>query len=159
MVVRLPVLLQQFGLAMWTLGGTIAQNAAFVLYTVFQNAAEATAGKIPVYQLRPSRQIQIASRNNEIHTAPVLEHTGWLDRDEDQFGPRTVPPPLPLVGSAAPATMLPPANSNEPNEPAPSLAIPPWEEPPPTSPVNDNDPFQGMIPLPESPPRPQRSPF
>jgi hypothetical protein len=128
-VVRLPVLLQQLGLAQWTLGGTIVQNAVHALHCAFEHAREAAAGQLTVYVLRPSRQIPIASRNNEMHTSPVLEAIGWVERSDDTFGPRTVPPPLAVLAatpprpqiaefkSAAPAV---PANSSASSNPAPA---------------------------------------
>jgi hypothetical protein len=108
LVVRLPVLLQgPFDLAQWTLGGTIGQNSLLTVYRMFEYAAEAAAGKIQVCRLRPSQQIAIASRAGEMHNKPIVEVVGWIDRDERRFGPRTVPPPLPLVSAAAPSQSLP----------------------------------------------------
>jgi hypothetical protein len=133
LVVRVQVLLQQFGLAQWTLGGVIAQNAIFSVYRVFQHAREAAEGKLPVCRLRPSRQIPIASRNGEMHNAPVVEIVDWTARDERTFGPRTVPPPLPLLSAAAAAPLLP----VQPAAAAPSTPLTPPA-------ANANDPFSGI---------------
>jgi hypothetical protein len=139
LAVRVQVLLQRFGLAQWTLGGIIAQNAIFSVYLQFQHAREAVEGKIPICRLRPSRQIAVASRQGEIHNAPVVEIAAWTARDEGKFGPRTVPPPLPLLAAEAAAPALPepaadaaefdllPANDNgesERHESAPPAPLP-----------------------------------
>jgi hypothetical protein len=117
-VVRVPVLVQGYSLAQWTLGGVIAQNAIYTIFTLFQHSAEAIAGKIPVCRLRPSRQIAVASRNGETHLAPVLEIVGWVERDEGRFGPRSVPAPLPILPAAAVAEPLPaPETTAEPPQP------------------------------------------
>jgi len=138
LVVRVPVLLQQFGLAQWTLGGTIAQNAVFSIYATFEHAREAAEGKILVCRLRPSRQIPIASRSGELHYAPVLEPCGWVERDEGRFGPRIVPPPLPLLPAAAAAPPLPAETV---------AATPQFAIASPAMAANDDDLFAGMTPV------------
>jgi hypothetical protein len=100
--IRLPVLIEGFGLAQWTAAGIIGQNALFAVYVTFERAVEATQNKIPIVALRPSRQISIASRNGEVHTAPTLEIIGWTDRRTDQFGLRTVPAPIPIIARDGP---------------------------------------------------------
>ena len=118
-VARVPVFLQQFGLAQWTISGSIAQGAIFNIYRQFQYAREAAAGKLQACRLRPSRQTPIASRNGELHPVPVLEIVGWVERDEGKFGPRSVPAPLPILPAAAAAAPLPaPETTAEPPQPA-----------------------------------------
>jgi hypothetical protein len=95
--IRVPVLIEGLGLAQWTAAGVILQNALFALYVPFERSTEAALGKVPIVALRPSRQISITSRNGEVHTAPMLEIIGWTDRRVDQFGPRTVPAPTPVL--------------------------------------------------------------
>jgi hypothetical protein len=153
LVVRLPVLVQNFGLAQWTIGGVIAQNAVFAVYMAFQAAREACEGQLPVYRLRPSRQIPIASRNNEMHTAPVFEQIGWMPRNEERFGPRTVAPPLAVLSAAAAAAALP---RNAPNPVTAPAATAPWEDPAAAgaAPSNDNDPFRDVLPIAGNAPRP-----
>jgi hypothetical protein len=119
MVARLPVLLQEFGLAQWTLGGVIAQNAVARLRLLYQNAAEAARGDLPVLALLPSKQIEIRSRNNERHFAPELSIVGWVPRNDDTFGAPTVPPPLPILPATAAAPQLTPPPAND--------EVPPWE--------------------------------
>ena len=101
--VRFPVLLQEFGLCQWTLAATIAGNAVLALCNAFEFAREAAAGQLPIYALRPSKEFPLASRNNEMQVRPVLELIGWMLRDEQIFGPRIVPPPLPLMPASPPA--------------------------------------------------------
>jgi hypothetical protein len=162
LAVRLPVLLPPADLAQWTVGGKIAQTALHTLHLAFQQASEAAQGKLPVYRLRTSRQITIASRNNEVHTSPVLELIGWIVRDEQRFGPRTVPPPLPLISGQPGMAALPetPANTDTPpwEEPASASASPPPSASPaspapantnnpPGPAANDDDPFSQMEPV------------
>jgi hypothetical protein len=104
--IRLPVLIEGFGLAQWTAAGIIGQNALFSVYVTFERTVEATLGKIPIVALRPSRQIAIVSRSGEVHTAPTLEIIGWTTRRVDLFGPRTVPEPAPIIGQDAPAVRI-----------------------------------------------------
>ena len=95
------------GLALGRLiGGVLAQNAVYTLWTAFGRAAEAAQGLIPVLTLRPSLAVPIASRNGEISWQPVLEITGWTTRDPAVFGPRTVPPPQIRLGSDGAAAAI-----------------------------------------------------
>jgi hypothetical protein len=171
-VARVPVFLQQFGLAQWTIGGSIAQNTVIDIYRQFQYAREAASGQLQVCRLRPSRQIAIASRNNELHYAPVLELCGWVERDEGRFGPRSVPAPLPILPAAAAAAPLPrPSPPETAVAAAPLPALEPAAAPPqpviasPTVPpvavnddaavtpaANDDDLFASMIPITKRPP-------
>jgi hypothetical protein len=104
--VRLPALLEKYGLAQWTAAGIITQNALFSVHVIFQRSAEAAQGQIPIVALRPSRQISIASRNGEVHTSPVLELVGWADRKDEVFGPRLVPPPIAVIAQDAPSVRI-----------------------------------------------------
>jgi hypothetical protein len=121
MVARLPVLLQQHGLAQWTVGGVIAQNAVARLRLLYQNAAAAARNDLPVLALLPSKQIEIRSRNNERHFAPELSIVGWVKRNDDTFGAPAVPPPLPILPPTAAAPLL--------TEEAANDEAPPWETP------------------------------
>jgi hypothetical protein len=94
------------GICQWLIGGVLAQNAVYALWTAFGRAAEAAQGLIPVLTLRPSQAIPIASRNGEISYQPVLEITGWTTRDPAVFGPRTVPPPQTRLGSDGAAAAI-----------------------------------------------------
>src|SRR6516164_9458176 len=76
--IRTQVLLPQLGLAQFTIGGNIAQNAIYTLYMLFEAAAEAAAGKISVYILRPCQQVPVASRSGELHKVPVFEQIDWI---------------------------------------------------------------------------------
>jgi hypothetical protein len=113
--VGIPVLLKQHGLAQWTLGGTIVQNAAHRLLLMYQHSAEAVLNKLQVIELRPSKQVLIVSRNGELHFVPQLEIIGWVPRRDDVFGPRTVPMPVPILERAPASSQLSgstPANDN-----------------------------------------------
>jgi hypothetical protein len=161
-VARIPVFLQTFGLSQWTLGGIIAQERVFGVYRVFQSAREATEGKLPVCRVQPSQQIAIASRNGELHPAPVLEIVGWVERDEGKFGPRSVPAPLPILPMAAAAAPLPaPETTAEPPQPAiasPTVSAAVNDDASPAVAANDDagaandDLFAGMIPIAQRPP-------
>ena len=105
LVARLSVLLQQHGLAQMTCGGVILQNAVKRLRTIYHHAAEASQNMLPVVELRPSRQIALASRNGELHAAPELEIVAWVPRDDNVFGPRIVPPPVPILTGAEAAKL------------------------------------------------------
>jgi hypothetical protein len=98
----IPLYLKDRGLARWLVGGVLAQNAWHVVLTRCWSAAEAAQGLIPVIVIRPSLPVPIASRNGEISYQPVLEITGWAQRDP-MFGERTVPAPLARVASEVPA--------------------------------------------------------
>jgi hypothetical protein len=155
-VARVPVFLQQFGLAQWTIGGSIAQNTVIDIYRQFQYAREAAEGKLQVCRLRPSRQIAIASRNGELHYAPVLEIIGWVEREEGKFGPRIVPPPLPILPAAAAAAPLP-APETAAAPPQPAIASPTGpaaanDDAGSTVAANDDDLFASMTPLVKRPP-------
>jgi hypothetical protein len=170
-VARIPVFLQTFALAQWTLGGIIAQERVFGVYRVFQSAREASEGRLPVCRLQPSQQIAIASRNGELHPAPVLEIVGWVERDEGKFGPRIVPPPLPLLSAAAAAAPLPrplppetaaaaaplPVSETAAAPPQPAIASPTVpaaanDDAGSTVAANDDGLFAGMTPIAERPP-------
>ena len=132
LVVRLSGLLQQHGLAQMTAGGVIVQNSIKRLRTLYQHAAEATQGMLPVVELRPSRQIPLASRNGEMHSVPEFEIVGWVPRNDDQFGPPVVPLPVPILTGGVAARLTATANDN----PAPASTQLPWDKQP-TQPVTD----------------------
>jgi hypothetical protein len=140
LVVRVPVMLATFGLALMTLGGVLAQGALFDVYLQYWHAAEAVAGKIPVVVIRPSRQEPIRSRNNELHMVPVLEITGWIERDS-RYGTRRVPVPTAVLKGApnGPPLSAPTAAAAATPVPANDLVAPQ------AVPAND-DPFAGMTP-------------
>jgi len=125
LVVRLSVLLQQHGLAQLTCPGTILQNSVKRLRTLYQHAAEATQGMLPVVELRPSRQVPLASRNGELHPVPEFEVVGWVPRNDDLFGPPVVPLPVPILTGGAAAQLSAPATTANDN---PTPASLPWEE-------------------------------
>jgi hypothetical protein len=136
LALRVKVLLHPQGLAQLTAGGTIVQNSLFNVFVAYQRSSEAAAGLIPVVEFRPSRQVAVASRNGELHSAPVLVIVGWIKRDPAIFGERTVPKPVGRIegedgGPAAPP-LAPPvaANANDATAPA--------------SPEPANDPFADM---------------
>jgi hypothetical protein len=157
-VARVPTYLQQFGLAQWTIGGSIAQGAVFDIYRQFQYAREAAEGKLQVCRLRPSRQTPIASRNGELHPVPVLEIVGWVERDEGKFGPRSVPAPLPILPAAAAAAPLPaPETAAAPPQPviaSPTVPAAANDDASSTVPevANDDDLFASMTPVTKRPP-------
>jgi hypothetical protein len=134
---RAPVLLQEHGLALWLMTGTIVQNAVYALFQTFWHSPQAVDGLLPVYVLRPSRQIPIASRNNELHHVPVLELIGWVVRDVEKFGLRTVRAPVPLLAPTAVKPLLP--------ESAPMPAAPANSNEVPADNNNDEDPFHDML--------------
>ena len=134
LVARLSVLLQQHGLAQMTCGGVILQNAVKRLRTIYHHAAEASQNMLPVVELRPSRQIALASRNGELHAAPELEIVAWVPRDDNVFGPRIVPPPVPILTGAEAAKLAASGTAND--NPAPASTQLPWDEQP-AQPVND----------------------
>jgi hypothetical protein len=151
MVVRVPVYLEGMGLAQWTVGGVIAQNAIATVRKFYQYSAEGTRGQLPVVVLMPSRQIEIRSRNNERHFVPVLEIVGWVKRDDGTFGPPLIRPPPPILsGTAAPPQLAPPPANDD------AQASPPWDNnaspnPATSVPANDavaiaNDVFASMTP-------------
>jgi hypothetical protein len=155
--VRLQVFLPQFGLALWTMGGKIAQGAVFDIYRQFQHAREAAEGKLQVCRLRPSRQTPIASRNGELHHVPVLEIVGWIARDEGRFGPRIVQVPLPILpaGPAAPPLPAPEATAEPPQPAIASPTVPAAANDDGSSDVAANDDiFAAMTPI-----GAKRSPF
>jgi hypothetical protein len=94
------------GICQWLVGGVLAQNAVYALWTAFRRAGEAAQGLIPVLTLRPSLAVPIASRNGEISYQPILEITRWTTRDPAVFGPRTVPPPQTRLGSDGAAAAI-----------------------------------------------------
>jgi hypothetical protein len=117
-------------------GGVLAQNAVYALWTTFGRATEAAQGLIPVLTLRHSQAIPIASRNGEISYQPVLEITGWTTRDPSVFGPRTVPPPQTRLGSDGAAAAIAAPEPAELPQPVPVI-LPPEQ----------HDPFSTMMPL------------
>jgi hypothetical protein len=168
-----PLLVKGHGLGQWLVGGVLAQNSLYSVWTRCQTAAEAAQGLIPVLALRPSLAVPIASRNGEISYQPVLEITGWVPRDAAIFGERTVPAPQARVGSEAPAVsgmlakpvpvILPPEQVSLPPEqvaqPAPSTAPDPFASAapvatptaiPPAAPV---PPAAITVPAPSAAPR------
>jgi hypothetical protein len=159
MAVRLQVLLPVFGLAQWTLGGPLAQNTVLNVYNRYLYAQEAARGMIPVCTLRPCKQVPVASRNNEMFNVPVLEPIGYVPRDEGIYGPRTVPPPIPVIAAPPPQPTLPPQAAAEPVPAAPPAAPTPavgQEIPAAVSPAAD--PFAGMVPMSAAPAQPSASP-
>jgi hypothetical protein len=112
-----------------------------MLWTTFGRAAEAAQGLIPVLTLRQSQPIPIASRNGEISYQPVLEITGWANRDPEVFGPRTVPPPQTRLGSDGAAAALAAPEPAELPHPVP-VVLPPEQAAAAATGVPD--PFAGM---------------
>jgi hypothetical protein len=154
LVGRIGVLVQNFGWAQWLLGGAIVQNAIGALYQVFLQGQEAFEGQIPVYRLRPSEQIPVASRQGELFAKPVLELWAHMPRDEVIWGPRTVPVPTRSLPPATSATLVP-------QTPPPS-AGPAGNTETPQIPANTNepavsvapDPFADMVPITKEPSQP-----
>jgi hypothetical protein len=138
LVLRLPCWLEGLGLAQFTCPGVILQNAVFNLFVQYRRAGEASAGKIPVVALRPSQQIPIASRNGELHPAPQFEIVGWVTRDPDRYGARTVPLPTAQVAADDAMPALPGAAPGNDNGAAPAA--------PASLPAND-DAFADMVPV------------
>jgi hypothetical protein len=147
MVARLPVLLQHHGLAQWTIGGVIAQNEVARVRLLYENSAEAARGELPVIVLLPSKQVEIRARNNERHIAPQLDIIGWVPRSDDTFGPRIVPPPVPILPAGAAAPQLV-ANDDTPpwNEPAASAPATPEQAANDAARIAD-DVFSEMTPV------------
>ena len=138
------------GLCEWVFDGPMVLNTVRPLHIVFEHAAEAARGLIPVYTLRPTIQVPISSRQGELHKKPVLELSGYIPRDDDLYGPRAVPPPLAVV-EARPQPQALPEPASTPPEPANINSLPPPA-------VNDDaaapdlaaapeDPFAGMVPV------------
>jgi hypothetical protein len=155
LVVRVQVYLPPHGLCQWTLGGTISQNQLLNVFAAFQHAAEAAAGKIPVAVLHPSRQIPIASRNNELHMSPELELLGWVVRGVDRYGPRPVPPPIARLdgdGGGGGGGLPPRLPLASPPSPAPTTTPPTPAPTPANEPPANDDTFAGMTPAKERPP-------
>jgi hypothetical protein len=171
-LLALYVYVRGHGLAQWLIGGVLAQNAVHLLWMQFCRAAEAVQKLIPVLTLLPSQAIPIASRNGEISWQPLLEISGWVQRDPGVFGPRTVRPPIPRLSSdgaaaavsgaaAAPATLpqpvpvpvvLPPEETTAPVQAAAATSAPHYQPPvvtapavPPSPAPAAVDPFARMV--------------
>jgi hypothetical protein len=148
LVVRFAVYIEGHGMAQWTVGGTIAQNAAFVAFLDYQRSTEAAAGKIPVWHFGPSEQIPVRSRNGELHVVPTITTVGWVVRDLERWGARMVPLPVAQVEDGSDGSGGPPAPPLAPPvEPDPVTPLPPANDAAPSAaaPAND-DAFAGMTP-------------
>jgi hypothetical protein len=153
LVVRCMVEADRVGRAQMTLPGVIAQNAAFSQFVIYQRSAEACAGKIPVWRVDPSEQTPIRSRNGELHPVPQFVTIGWVVRDADRWGARTVPLPVAQVetdDATASAPLAPPTPPMAtPVAPDPVQPLPPANDAVPTpaaTPANDDDAFASMTP-------------
>jgi hypothetical protein len=154
LVVRIALHIERYGMAQWTVSGTIAQNAVFATFLAYQKAAEAAAGKIPVMLFDPSEQIPVRSRNGELFPVPRISIAGWIVRDPERWGARTVPMPVAQVGNDSDNGGMPLLASL-----VTSVAPTPTQPPPPANdvvpetetPAND-DLFAGMTPASHNPP-------
>jgi len=148
-VIRFNLHLETHGPAQLTLSGIIAQNSVFALFAGYQHATEAAAGKIPVWMFHQSEQITLRNRSGEIHWAPRISTCGWVARDVDRWGARTVPVPVAQVGNdnGGIPPLLPLV---DPVAPTPTRPLPPANDAAP--PANDDDPFAGMLPSRDAPP-------
>jgi hypothetical protein len=149
LVVRLPMHVESYGMAVWTIGGTIAQNAAFEAFLFYQKSVEAAAGKIPVWQFGPSEQVPIRSRNAELHFVPSITTVGWVVRDPAKWRARSVPLPVAQVedDSHGATPLIPPMVA--PVTPSPVNPLPPANDAAPVpAPASANDDmFADMMPV------------
>jgi hypothetical protein len=112
--IRLPILAQGIEeLLMWTCSGSITPRELKNLHAVFATCPEAAHGQLRVYALRASRQFTVTVPDQQTGammtkpcTALVWEPIDWMDRTEEIFGRREVPPPSLQVGGAPAAPML-----------------------------------------------------
>jgi hypothetical protein len=113
-VVRIPMLVQGIDRVLpWYCNGDIAQREMGYLRDVFCRSAEAAAGQLFVYALRPSRPFTSSVKDQNTgtfiskrFTAPVWEHVDTMDRDPAIFGECLVPSTSMQIGAASAPPML-----------------------------------------------------
>jgi hypothetical protein len=107
---------------------------------------EAAAGKIPLFRFLGFDQV---STDFGVYYGILLEYVGATDRDEDVFGPRIVPPPLPILPTTPRPQMLPPAADavEAPAEPETSTPQPKVEGTPAVASTPTKDLFSAFRPV------------
>jgi hypothetical protein len=141
MATKLMVVVQGFGgLRPWLCTGDILLIRAASFCRLAELRPEAALGQIPSFLFRGKTPTPTA---NGLFFAPVFELIDFIDRDEDFFGPRIVPPPPQRVETMPPAPQIaaPSAVAEMPvavksiaetfapmPQPSPAHALtPPWE--------------------------------
>jgi hypothetical protein len=115
---RVPVIGQGIGGARDFRGNAGALiNGMNELHTLFEESAEARAGKIPLVKMTNVLEVQAGQSSN---FQPVFTVIRYVDRPSDILGPRLVAPPgapLPTLRHAAsrPITQAPPPDRAAPN--------------------------------------------
>jgi hypothetical protein len=137
------------GLRVLRVRGRIHLGRFKTLYQLFGYRPEAQTGKIPVYQFNGFEDI---STDYGIYKAILLEQVDYIERDEEFFGPRLIPPPSPILVSGPRMPMLPPATSAEqpPERPStPQSAVSQTPTPPAEAPAqSERSPFAAFKPIP-----------
>lgn len=74
------------------------------LHSLFEAAPEAAEGKLPLVRFSDTEPVKTQTpQGTTTNYAPVFEIVGWVDRNADILGPRTVPAPGRKTVAAAPA--------------------------------------------------------
>ncbi|MFL5255182.1 MAG: hypothetical protein ACJ8AI_20260 [Rhodopila sp.] len=109
-----------------TLTGRIVMNAMASLYHILGYCNEIQLGQLAVLEIHEFHDVETAYG---VFGAPVLEVVGFVDRDEDLFGPPLIAAPSPILGTApaAPQQISAPAASPEP--PVVETVKPPASDP------------------------------
>lgn len=100
------------GVREWSTTANAVKGAVEEIHTAFEAAPEAAEGKLPLVQFSDTKPIKTPTPGGSTtNYAPVLQIVGWVDRNADMLGPRTVPAPgkkaAPVSASAATPTKAP----------------------------------------------------
>ena len=114
------------GVREWSTTANAVKGALEEVHTAFEAAPEAAEGKLPLVQFADTTPIKTQTpQGTTTNYAPVLKIVGWVERNGDMLGPRTVPPPA--ARQAAPAhpaggAPLPPKSGADLNDDIPFAA-------------------------------------
>ena len=92
------------------------------LHTEYEASPEARAGKIPLVKMTNVLEVQAGQSSN---FQPVFTVIRYVDRPADLLGPRTVPPPGPLVAEVRTPDQRPPLQAGPPIRAAAARVAPP----------------------------------
>ena len=153
------------GVRLIRLRGQIQLRRFKAAVQLFHYRPEAAEGKIPLFKFLGFDEV---STDYGVYRGILLEYVGAIDRDEDVFGPRIVPPPPPILPAGPQLRMLPPTSAavEVPTDSAEPEAVsqkPVVEEKPEAAPSKpaapEADLFSAFRPIPtSSAPAPEAAP-